>query len=282
MVDKPTIGRGTKRAPASVVKAINDVVPPAAARGQFAQCGARLRKDGKLTGDTCPQIRGYGTDHPGYGRCKRHGGGSPGGKKFAAMQRAEEMVEARKREMRFYGVRAAVDPETVLLEEMQYTAGVVRWLRDMVGNWPTGDTADDDRRTGIEAGMDASFDGEDTDEDRRQVLDEAVDSRTGLPQLVAVHSTLRAIGFTDTEYAAWLKILDRNREQLVRVAKACLDAGIEERRQQVLEARAQMMRDVFGEFLTIMRIKASPEQITAAIQQASATVAKQIEGQIVA
>lgn len=36
------------------------------------------------TGEPCKLHAGYGTDHPGYGRCKYHGGSSPTGRKHAA------------------------------------------------------------------------------------------------------------------------------------------------------------------------------------------------------
>ena len=36
-------------------------------------CGAKTRQ-----GDFCRQVAGWGTDHVGYGRCKLHGGASPG------------------------------------------------------------------------------------------------------------------------------------------------------------------------------------------------------------
>jgi len=38
------------------------------------QCGARTR-----SGEPCRQAAGWGTDHPGVGRCKLHGGATPRG-----------------------------------------------------------------------------------------------------------------------------------------------------------------------------------------------------------
>ena len=45
-----------------------------------AMCGGKLRQG---TG-TCKRPAGAGTDHPGFGNCKLHGGSTPGGAKAAA------------------------------------------------------------------------------------------------------------------------------------------------------------------------------------------------------
>lgn len=48
-------------------------------------CGATLKSG---TG-TCGHQAGWGTDHPGYGQCKLHGGSTPTGKKHAKQLRLE-------------------------------------------------------------------------------------------------------------------------------------------------------------------------------------------------
>jgi len=50
------------------------VTPPSAPEGRDGLCGARKRQgDG-----TCTQVAGWGTPHPGSGRCKLHGGNTRG------------------------------------------------------------------------------------------------------------------------------------------------------------------------------------------------------------
>ena len=39
-------------------------------------CGARKRQP-RYPGETCARPSGWGTEHPGYGRCKLHGGATP-------------------------------------------------------------------------------------------------------------------------------------------------------------------------------------------------------------
>lgn len=48
------------------------------------RCGATNRQ-----GKECGHPAGWGTDHPGFGRCKNHGGSSPNGRKHAATLREE-------------------------------------------------------------------------------------------------------------------------------------------------------------------------------------------------
>lgn len=87
------------------------------------RCNAALRKRGTL----CKQPAGWGTDHVGLGRCKRHGGASPSYlpelQRLAAIQAVET-----------YGIPVKTDPQTALEEELDRTAGHVAWLRIQVGD----------------------------------------------------------------------------------------------------------------------------------------------------
>jgi hypothetical protein len=51
-------------------------------------CGAKTR-----SGGSCKLPAGHGTDHAGYGNCKRHAGNTPGGKKSAAKKMAAALAE---------------------------------------------------------------------------------------------------------------------------------------------------------------------------------------------
>ena len=77
--------------------------------GDGAACGAAKRQGA----GTCGQPAGWGTVHPGFGRCKLHGGGSPAGVKAAAaaegkyllgvLAPAREPVDDPSRELRRVG-----------------------------------------------------------------------------------------------------------------------------------------------------------------------------------
>lgn len=53
-------------------------------------CGAAK----KQSAGTCTQAAGWGTDHPGFGRCKLHGGCTPTGSKAAAEQEGRYLLGA--------------------------------------------------------------------------------------------------------------------------------------------------------------------------------------------
>lgn len=84
------------------------------------KCGARTRG-----GATCKRPRGWGTDHPGYGNCKNHGGSTPSGRKAAA-------EEAAKLSSRGLGVSLDIEPQDALLQCVQRTAGIALFCRQQV------------------------------------------------------------------------------------------------------------------------------------------------------
>lgn len=80
-------------------------------------CGARTRGGAK-----CKRPAGWGTDHPGTGKCKNHGGSSPSGKKAAAKQELQD----------FMGAAAPlmdVDPIEALLYAVRRASGVAAYCR---------------------------------------------------------------------------------------------------------------------------------------------------------
>jgi hypothetical protein len=85
-------------------------------------CGGKLKKgrDG-----TCKRPQGWGTDHPGTGRCKLHGGCAPSSRIAGAEEIARQAVIT-------YGLPRDIDATDALLEEVHATAGHVAWLREQV------------------------------------------------------------------------------------------------------------------------------------------------------
>jgi hypothetical protein len=78
-------------------------------RHDTAQCGARKRQgDGH-----CTQAAGWGTDHPGYGLCKLHGGSTGSKTVHAARVRAEAEARAALAEL---GATPVGDPLAALLK----------------------------------------------------------------------------------------------------------------------------------------------------------------------
>lgn len=92
-----------------------------------AKCNGKLsRKNPRNPGGLCTQAAGWGTDHPGIGKCKLHGGSTPNGRKSAQVAQA-------KRDVVTFGLPIETDPHTALLDELHRTAGAVHWLAERVG-----------------------------------------------------------------------------------------------------------------------------------------------------
>lgn len=81
-------------------------------------CGARKRQGE----GTCTQAAGWGTDHPGIGACKLHGGSMQNHKTAAVTTQA-------RRDVVLFGARRDVHPADALLELVQWTAGEVDYWR---------------------------------------------------------------------------------------------------------------------------------------------------------
>jgi hypothetical protein len=73
----------------------------------------------------CRRPAGWGTPHPGIGRCKLHGGSTPTHVLSARREQARRAVAT-------FGLPREVDPHTALLEEVHRTAGHVAWLGEVV------------------------------------------------------------------------------------------------------------------------------------------------------
>lgn len=97
-------------------------------------CGARKTKKG---GDRCKAVAGHGTDHPGFGQCKYHGGSTRVGEVVAARVQIAEKLD----EMKRLGVITdQVGPEAALLQEVSRAAAAVAYFDDLVAKIPAEDT----------------------------------------------------------------------------------------------------------------------------------------------
>lgn len=181
------------------------------------QCGATIVSvnNPRGTGGTCQQPKGFGTDHPGYGNCRYHGGRTQSGKIHAARERAQEIAADQKQ--RFGGMRVTnVVAEQVLLEEVARSAAMVRFLEDKISQWPA------EFKTG-----------------------------TGLPRLVEEHYGANTVTVSESERRAWLYEYRQERKHLVEVTKSAISAKLSERVVSMAETQgylfAQMLRATFAE-----------------------------------
>lgn len=96
---------------------MSDVTPAGDAEGRDRFCGAKKRQGE----GNCRRPAGWGTSHPGIGRCKLHGGSTPDQVKHANGQKAAAAVVT-------FGLPREVNPQVALLEEVHRTAGIVAFL----------------------------------------------------------------------------------------------------------------------------------------------------------
>lgn len=85
------------------------------------KCGGQ-RKKGQ---GPCERPAGWGTPHPGVGRCKLHGGSTPTHVVAGQAALAEQAVKT-------YGLPVDISPTDALLEEVRWSAGHVAYLRGEV------------------------------------------------------------------------------------------------------------------------------------------------------
>jgi hypothetical protein len=96
-----------------------------------ANCGAKKKRGG-----LCGRPAGWGTDHPGTGKCKLHGGRSTGPKdkaKASASQRGNRNARktgeySREAEFARDCAAAPVDPTVILQEQAQRTRGRLAFM----------------------------------------------------------------------------------------------------------------------------------------------------------
>lgn len=245
---------------------------PAHAPRNTPLCGARLTEDGAPTGETCSQTRGWGTPHPGYGRCKKHGGNTKTGKAAAASQMAQEYARQQREQMALFGRRVVITPEEAMLGELGRTQAIVQSIETLMAEWRSADWSDTERANSAHEDAEPFEDGEDNG------VTKYGQTATGLPQLVAVHTTSRAVGFTDTEWAAWMKHFLAERKHLVAVAQACLAGNIAERRQRILEANGLMLRKVVEATLGALGMDSADPRIPALVQAAIVEVVQELAG----
>ena len=94
-------------------------------------CGA-LKRQPEYEGETCKRPAGWGTIHPGTGKCKLHGGSTRTHAHFAEVETAKMAVN-------LYGGRRDVHPARALLELVQSKAREVEYWRWRVAQIPEED-----------------------------------------------------------------------------------------------------------------------------------------------
>lgn len=92
-------------------------------RGQTEKVCGGVLPDGI---HVCQSPPGWGTDHKGFGRCRKHGGDTVQGHKRAAV------IEAKQRAKEFGNKQSnQIDPADALRQELTRTNNMLEWAREM-------------------------------------------------------------------------------------------------------------------------------------------------------
>lgn len=153
--------------------------------------------------------------------CKSHGGGNPQAVAKVAQRKAEEQAA---RDARNFGYPIEVDPKEALLSELHMTFGVVQWIREQVNTLGIEDIVWG--TTKVEEGVDR---GDSTD-----------------------------LEISEAGINLWVQLWQKERKHLLDVTKACIAAGIEERRVRIAEQQGVLLASVVKAVLD--RLALTPDQ----------------------
>lgn len=242
------------------------------------QCGGRRRTKGPNGEDRfCTQPAGHGTDHPGIGHCKWHGGATPNASTNAARRRVADITESVRGQLGgFYGLNAPeaqVNPVEVLAEELARCRAVVAWIEGMVGQW----TYDRDYDAATSAGgvLAPPSVGPDGELVPAQVVRHEPgygrlpeSSLTGLPPLLTVVHGDKSSTVSDSEYRAWLRQLGEERDRLRITAKLCIDTDLDGRMLRLHESGGLMIVQALAMVLGWMGLSERQGELDRLVPQA--------------
>ncbi len=172
-------------------------------RSDMINCG-QPRADGS----PCCMPAGWGTEHVGYGSCRKHAGNTESHQVAAGRERVAELMMHDP----ILGTPKAIDPHTAISDELARTAAHVEWYRMRI----------------IELGVDPA---EVADPNYNQEL---------LGERVLSQFTERGI-----MPSVWLESYRAERSHLVRVCKEAVSMGVQEREVRMMEQQARIMVVVF-------------------------------------
>lgn len=196
-----------------------------AANPTDAFCGADTRQtlpDGSPK--PCARTAGWGTNHPGVGRCKNHGGASPNAE-------VAGVVELAKREAVVMG--QPIDnlrPDEALLECIRIAGGEVRYASERIAELDPSEAVGPvvtTRPLKEEKGAES--------------LDHRVEEH-GPP---AVH--------------IWIEVRQKAMDRLVNYSKVAIAAGLEQRRVEVAEAQGHLMAEAIRGILRELGVADNPK-----------------------
>lgn len=201
-------------------------------------CGGVTRQQAKYTpaGAPCERPAGWGTEHPGIGRCKFHGGATKNATKQAALTEAVNYV------LDIMGPAIDVDPMEALIWCVRIAAGEVAYATRRISE---------------------------LEDDEALVNPEEKTHRTGYGPKSESFDEVRSSPLT---LHIWIQARHAALDRLARYSKMALDAGIAERQVQLAETAgdeiAHAIRGILdGLLLTAEQERRAPEIVREAMEQ---------------
>lgn len=170
-------------------------------------CGAQ--RPNQPPGTLCTRTAGWGTKHPGIGRCKRHGGAT-------ATHNRKAEVELARLECIKLGVPIGIDPGEALVQQVWESAGNVAFYRELVQQLP------------IHPGDDEFVPPDRGSEAQGYWL-------RGEPGVYGKTYHVSGIPTGEGKPHVLVQLYNEERKHLAAVASAALKAGVEERRVRIAE-----------------------------------------------
>lgn len=185
-------------------------------------CGAKTRK-----GTPCEQPAGFGTQHPGVGRCRFHGGASP-------QAELSGQVFLARREAAVMGVPLDIEPHNAILECIRIAAGEVQYASDRIAELEP-EQAVVPMTSTLTRPLDLGKEGE-------SILDTVQEIKVEQP---ALH--------------IWIVARRQAMDRLVQYSAVAIKAGIEERRVKLAESQGQLLVQVIRGVLQELGVLNRPE-----------------------
>jgi hypothetical protein len=210
-------------------------------------------------GQVHPGCRGHKKNDPGAGLpcmrpckqgeiCRAHGGGAPQVK--AARARREQEAEAA-RQVATLGLPIDISPTEALLQEVQWTAGHVHWLRQKVQEL-------DDDRTNV-VGPEGDWEAQEVGAPSPLVWGTKAITRKDSGQFPGVDTTSAA------SPSVWYELYAKERQHLVMVCSAALKAGVEERRVRLAESQGDLVATAIRRILDALGLTEAQQALVGTV-----------------
>lgn len=203
----------------------------------------------------CTQTKGWGTGHPGIGRCKLHGGATENHNRAA-------FKEIARRECERLGLPIRIDPGEALIQEVWESAGNVAFYRQLVQElsaYPEPDryvSAEEAREEADELGVP-----EDPDEEQGGHW------RRGEPGVYGLTYHVSGLPTGEAKPHVLVQMYNDERKHLAAVAAAALKAGVEERRVRIAEDLGERIAEFSRALIAELGLDPSSEPARAAFHK---------------